>query len=92
MLFEINFLTHLLFVVNPIQNGSVLLMSPKIHGQCIVLFLFIIPHIRWFQYRLPHRIIPTNRYLYLIDVIDLDKCTVCGNHIETIDHLFCNCY
>ena len=47
--------------------------------------------IRWFQYRLLHRIIPTNKYLYLINAIDSDKCSFCGNDIETIDHLFCNC-
>ena len=47
--------------------------------------------LRWFQYRLLHRIIPTNRYLHLLKITTFDKCDFCHEYIETIDHLFYFC-
>ena len=47
--------------------------------------------LRWFQYRLLLRILPTNRYLFLRKVIDSSQCTFCSNEEETIGHLFWTC-
>ena len=48
-------------------------------------------YIRWFQYRLMHRIIPTNYYLNKIGIIPSSMCTFCLIHTETIQHLFFYC-
>jgi exonuclease III len=47
--------------------------------------------LRWLQYRIVHRIIPTNRYLHIRKVIDSAECTFCGTDEETIEHLFYEC-
>ena len=46
---------------------------------------------RAFQYRLLLRIIPTNKYLKVCDIIDDDRCYFCHSEIETIEHLFFLC-
>ena len=48
--------------------------------------------VRWFQYRLLHRIIPTNKYLYTIKVAPSNMCTFCSVFVETIPHLFFQCF
>ena len=45
----------------------------------------------WFQYRIVHRIIATNKYLVLIGVKNNSVCNLCNNEIETIEHLFFYC-
>jgi hypothetical protein len=47
--------------------------------------------LRWFQYRLMYRIIPTQRFLHLRKIVDSSLCTFCGKDEETIEHLFWNC-
>ena len=47
--------------------------------------------LRWFQFRIIHRILPTKRYLNVRKVIDSAECSFCGNEEETIEHLFWNC-
>ena len=48
-------------------------------------------HLKWFQYRLIHRLIPTQRYLFLIKISNSSMCTFCGSEPETISHLFWDC-
>lgn len=47
---------------------------------------------QWFQYRILHRILATNSFLYKINYVDSDKCTFCNNEVETLEHLFYDCY
>ena len=49
------------------------------------------PQLQWFQARLLHRIIPTNKYLALCKITDSSLCTFCSNAVESINHLFWNC-
>jgi hypothetical protein len=48
-------------------------------------------HLRWFQYKLIYRLIPTQRFLHLRKIVDSSRCTFCGNQEETLDHLFWEC-
>ena len=45
----------------------------------------------WFNYRILHRIISTNAYLYKIGIKESDKCSFCGLETENISHLFYEC-
>jgi hypothetical protein len=47
--------------------------------------------LRYFQYKILHRILPTNTFLALIKISDSDSCSFCGKHIETMLHLFVEC-
>ena len=47
--------------------------------------------IQWFQYRIIHKIIPTKKYLKMINVERDDICTLCGKYTEDIQHLFFYC-
>ncbi|XP_033756945.1 uncharacterized protein LOC117339468 isoform X1 [Pecten maximus] len=47
--------------------------------------------LRWFQYRIIHRIISTNKYLHMINLKDSPLCTFCNRHTETIVHIFWEC-
>lgn len=47
--------------------------------------------LRWLQYRIAHRIVPTKRFLHLRKVVDTAVCTFCGLNDETIEHLFFDC-
>lgn len=46
---------------------------------------------RWFQYRLLHRIIPTNSYLYKVKILDSNLCNFFFLYEHTIYHLFFDC-
>ena len=46
--------------------------------------------LQWFQFRLIHRILPTERYLYICKIKDSPNCKRCGEE-ETISHLLWNC-
>ena len=43
--------------------------------------------LKWFQYRILHRVLTTNDYLYKRKVTDSDGCTVCKTEKETMSHL-----
>ena len=45
----------------------------------------------WFQYRLLHRIIPTNILLYKMRIKDTTLCSFCNADEETLLHLFYSC-
>lgn len=47
--------------------------------------------LRWFQYRIIHRIISTNTFLYKIGIADSQQCTFCQDFPEKISHLFTRC-
>ena len=47
--------------------------------------------LRWFQYRLLHRILPSNKYLMKIGVKNNDNCDLCNQNTEDIEHLFWHC-
>ena len=47
--------------------------------------------LRWFQYRIVHRIISTNTFLYTIGIAESPLCTFCEELPETIIHLFLEC-
>lgn len=47
--------------------------------------------IQLLQYRILHRILPTNYYLKKINVISYDVCTFCKENVETIQHVFMTC-
>ena len=47
--------------------------------------------VRWLQYRINHFILPTNKYLYRIGIIQSPNCLRCKSEIETLNHIFINC-
>jgi hypothetical protein len=47
--------------------------------------------LRNFYFKLFHRILPCNEFLYRIGVIETDLCTFCEEAIETIYHYMCSC-
>ena len=47
--------------------------------------------LRWFQYRLIHRILPTQRYLYLRKLSNDPICNLCNESEQDICHLFFDC-
>ena len=47
--------------------------------------------LKWFQTRLLYRILPTQKYLYLLKIVDSPLCTFCNGEQETIIHLFWDC-
>jgi hypothetical protein len=47
--------------------------------------------LRWFQYRIIHRILGTNSLLYEINQKPNDKCSFCLEEVETIEHIFWLC-
>jgi hypothetical protein len=47
--------------------------------------------LRWFQFRLTHRILGVNSFLEKIGRKDSNLCTFCQNSEETILHIFCEC-
>jgi hypothetical protein len=49
------------------------------------------PRLIWFQTRLLHRILPTNRYLHICKIAESPLCTFCTIEEETIIHLFWSC-
>ena len=49
------------------------------------------PQLQWFQSRLLHRILPTQKHLNLCRLADDALCIFCNQEIETINHLFWDC-
>ena len=47
--------------------------------------------LRWFQFRLVHRLLPTQRYLYLRKIVADPVCNFCDSEEQTICHLFFEC-
>ena len=47
--------------------------------------------LRWFQYRISHRILATNEYLFKLKLKDSKLCTFCNIEPESLIHLFVEC-
>ena len=47
--------------------------------------------LRNFQYKYIFRIIPTNKRLFIQNIVNSNLCDFCSMHIETIQHLFWEC-
>ena len=47
--------------------------------------------LRWFQYRLIYRLLPTQRFLFLRKMSSSSTCTFCKLEEETLVHLFWDC-
>ena len=47
--------------------------------------------LQWFQYRIIHRIIGTNEFLFKIKVKQSDKCSFCNEETESLEHIFWSC-
>ena len=47
--------------------------------------------LKWLQFRILHRIIPTNKALRIFGIKDSSKCERCSDPCETILHVFWNC-
>ena len=47
--------------------------------------------LKWFQVRLIHRILPTNKFLFICKIKDSPSCTFCRLEDESVIHLFWDC-
>ena len=47
--------------------------------------------LQWFQTRLIHRILPTNKYLKMCKIKETDLCSFGCGGVETLEHLFWEC-
>ena len=47
--------------------------------------------LRWFQFRILHRLLPARRYLYLRHLTETPMCDFCSHEEETLLHLFWEC-
>lgn len=47
---------------------------------------------QWLQFQILHRMLPTNEYLFKLNIIDSPACSFCNQDIETIEHLFVDCF
>ena len=48
-------------------------------------------HLRWFEIRIVHRIIPTQKLLHSMGLVISPICDFCEDEVETIMHLFWEC-
>ena len=60
--------------------------------------LFMLPwkttidsRLRWMQFIINHFILPTNKWLHKIGLVDSPICKRCNTHIETMDHMIVEC-
>ena len=47
--------------------------------------------LRWFQCRLLHRLLPTQRYLFYCKIVDSPICNFCEKDEQTIEHMLYDC-
>ena len=47
--------------------------------------------LKWMQYRIIYRVIPTNRFLFIRKIKDDSLCEHCGKEEETLKHMFFSC-
>ena len=48
-------------------------------------------YLRWLQYRILHRILPTQRLLFFMKISNSPLCSLCLQEEETLDHMFWEC-
>ena len=46
----------------------------------------------WFQFQRLHRILPNNNYLHKIGLVNSPLCYFCQQTLETIEHIFAECF
>ena len=44
-----------------------------------------------FQYKLLHRILPTNKFLKMCNIVESDQCYFCSHAVETLSHICFDC-
>jgi hypothetical protein len=49
------------------------------------------PKLKWFQLRLLHRAIPSQKYLFIRKLVDSPLCNFCNQEEQTLCHLFYEC-
>ena len=47
--------------------------------------------LRWLQYRILHRVLPTNNRLFLYGIRDSRECDKCPGQVDSISHIFWFC-
>ena len=47
--------------------------------------------IRYFQFKIIHRILGVNKYLKTVNISETNLCSLCNKSEETIEHLFWDC-
>ena len=50
------------------------------------------PYLKWFQYRILHRILGTQKHLHRMEISQSSKCLLCMSNEETLIHLFYFCH
>ena len=55
-------------------------------------FLNIDNHTKVLQFRILHRIIPTNHSLFKMNIKPSNKCDYCFIHVDTLEHAFWKCF
>ena len=95
---SVSFYKHLTKVKNTIPKClNILKNSYNIDMQSYK-DLFMLPwkttidsRLRWMQFRTNHFILPTNKWLHKIGLVDSPICKRCNTHIETMDHMIVEC-
>ena len=81
---------------NPVCQSSLKRRYNISDEQCCRIFILpfkstLDSKLRWFQFRIINNILPTNDWLYRINLKDNDECVFCHREKETILHIFANC-
>jgi hypothetical protein len=61
------------------------------HSYMLPFQTYIDTNLIYFQYIILHRILTTNRFLFIVMIADNDLCSFCNNASESIVHLFVQC-
>ena len=48
-------------------------------------------YLKNFQYKFLHRVVPTNSFLFKINIVSSKLCSFCNSTAETVEHLFYDC-
>ena len=78
---------------HPTQNSAKKLISASLKMEKHILPFWCSKEtkLREFQFKLLHRRIATNDFLYKIGIKQSDSCTFCGEPTENLVHLFWSC-
>ena len=75
------------------EKWEVIFQFKNINWKSIYIFTnkILDPHLRWFEMRILHRILPTQKLLHSMGFADSADCTFCQQETETLIHLFYEC-
>jgi hypothetical protein len=85
---------HNYLLTKPQQKWNLELELDSVNSSDMWKFAYKVPidsNLKYFQFRILHRILTTNRYLKLINITDNDLCTFCNEEVESIVHLMFAC-